>query len=136
MIKLENYNRALAIAWRAHNGQVDKIGLPYILHPLRVALSLDTADQKVVGLLHDTIEDSDTSLDDILSAFGPDIARAVDLLTKRRGQPYADYINTIKLDPVARAVKIADIKDNLLPSRVYPGRNDTKYKAALIALLS
>ena len=135
MTTVENYNRALTLAVAAHGATLDKGGKLYIFHPIRVAISLEAESEKIVGLLHDTVEDTDLSLAEISEYFNSDIAASVDLLTRREGDVYAEYIERLKVDPVARAVKIADLKDNLLPDRQYPGRNDERYEAALGSLM-
>lgn len=105
--------RAIVIATGAHSGQYDKGGQHYILHALRVMLSMHTEQHRIVAVLHDVVEDSaDIRLPEIEQAFGGRIAAAVDALTKRKGESYDDYLERVKADDIARLVKLADLKDN------------------------
>ena len=108
-----NYKKALIFAARAHAGQRRRGGDAYIIHPIRVAASLKPEKHKVIALLHDCVEDTPATLDDIEVEFGYEIMAAVDCLTKRQGEPYARYITRILTNDDAIAVKIADICDNL-----------------------
>lgn len=107
---------ASKVASRAHANQKRKDGTPYISHPMRVMVSVsDQGDYAmVVALLHDVVEDTDISLDD-LKAMGFDglVVDAVDHLTKRQGEKYTDFIERARKHDMARIVKIADINDNL-----------------------
>lgn len=96
-----------------HAGQVDKSGEAYISHPLRVAMRMHSTDGVIAALLHDVKEDCGVS-DDDLRAIGAsdDVIIAVDLLTKKAGMSYDDYLLAIKANPLALAVKLADIADN------------------------
>jgi (p)ppGpp synthase/HD superfamily hydrolase len=110
--------RAIRIAAQAHEGQTDKDGQPYILHPLRVMNSVEGLEAKMAAALHDVVEDSSTTLDDLRrEGFGAPILEAVSRLTRRRDQPYADYVVACKANAVARRVKLADLEDNARPSR-------------------
>lgn len=110
---------AICLASIAHDGQTDKVGEPYIFHPLRVALSLNSEEERVVAILHDTVEDTDVELKHIQEDFGHKIADAVDALSKRKGEGYFEYLRRVKENPLAKTVKIADIKDNTSPIRLY-----------------
>lgn len=103
---------AKAFATRAHDGQTDKAGLPYIAHPQRVAARLDTPEAKVVGWLHDTVEDTPLTVRDIEAAFGPETATAVDAVSRREGEAWSDYLDRVAANPIARQVKISDLIDN------------------------
>ena len=103
---------AKALATRAHSGQTDKAGLPYITHPERVAGRLDTPEEQVVGWLHDTVEDTEVTLTDISSQFGSETAAAVDAISRRDGETWNAYLDRVQENPVARAVKISDLIDN------------------------
>lgn len=107
------YRKALVFAATAHAGQKRRNGDTYIIHPIRVSQEVKTADQKVIALLHDTVEDTETTLDDIEREFGTHIAYCIGLLTHEKGEPYMDYIRRVKKHPDAIQVKIADIADNL-----------------------
>lgn len=106
--------KAVELAAIVHAGQVDKGGAPYILHPLRVMLSVTGEQAQIAAVLHDTVEDSKSgfSLNTIRSYFGDRITAAVDALTRREGESYDSYIDRAKADDIARAVKLADLKDN------------------------
>jgi (p)ppGpp synthase/HD superfamily hydrolase len=138
---------AIELALHAHRGQVDKSGQPYILHPLRVMLKLETEEERMVGVLHDVVEDSGTTLDDLRARGYPeDVVRAVECVTKRRTEEgedgYARFIDRIVREgnPLARKVKLADLADNLDVSRLTPPLDDwtlrrlNRYLDALHAL--
>ncbi len=111
-------DKALQVAARAHEGQKDKNGQPYILHPLRVMSAVDGETTKVVAVLHDVVEDSSISIDDLRrEGFGEEILAAVTCLTHHKDEPYADYVVRCKGNAVARQVKLADLEDNSRPSR-------------------
>lgn len=113
------FDRAVQIAAEAHRGQKDKAGAPYILHVLRVMMSLEEMDEKIVALLHDVVEDSGITLLDLTKEnFPSNILTAVDLLTKKENQPYEDYIFSIKSNLLAKAVKMADLEDNMNSKRL------------------
>ena len=104
---------ALQIAAKAHEGQKDKEGLPYILHPLRVMMLVQGEDAQVVAVLHDVVEDTAVTTDELRAAgFGEAILAAVVCVTHRRDEPYADYVVRCKGNEVARRVKLADLEDN------------------------
>jgi (p)ppGpp synthase/HD superfamily hydrolase len=110
--------KALQIAARAHEGQRDKEGLPYILHPLRVMGGVDGEEAKIVAVLHDVIEDTPVTADDLRrEGFSESIVAAVLCVTHRKDEPYADYVVRCKGDEVARQVKLADLEDNSRLSR-------------------
>ncbi|MDQ3702243.1 MAG: HD domain-containing protein [Chloroflexota bacterium] len=107
---------ALLLAAEAHRGQVypSQTGEPYILHPLRVMLRLESETERVAALLHDVVEDTPTTLTDLRRLGYPDdVVAAVDRLTRRDGETYEAYIERIAGDPLARRVKLADLADNL-----------------------
>jgi hypothetical protein len=110
--------KALAIAAKAHEGQKDKEGLPYILHPLRVMQSVRGEEAQIVAVLHDVVEDTDVTLADLRAAgFSEAVLAAVECVTHSRGQPYADYVARCKANPLARQVKLGDLEDNSRLSR-------------------
>jgi len=112
-MKNKLFNKALVFATQKHTGQKRKNGDAYIIHPIRVSQEVFTEKQKAIALLHDTIEDTETTYEEIKEAFGFEIAQAVWLLTKQKEESYEDYIQRVKSNPDAIAVKIADISDNL-----------------------
>ena len=139
MSKLE---LAYAIALAAHKGQVDKVGVDYINHPLTVSKNCNTENEKIVALLHDVLEDTLVTKEDLLQFFDTEIVEAVCLLTHKEEDSYMDYLAKIKANPLAKAVKIQDLKHNMDLSRI-PNptekdfeRNENKYKPALNYLLS
>ncbi|HRH76831.1 MAG TPA: hypothetical protein PK129_05730 [Cellvibrionaceae bacterium] len=106
--------KALGIALIAHAGQKDKAGAPYILHPLRLMMTAEEPDTQVTALLHDVLEDSELTEDDLNQAGIPEhIAAAVAALTRQIDETYEEFIARIAEDPLARRVKILDIQDNL-----------------------
>lgn len=111
--------RAIALAAAAHAGQRDQAGQPYILHPLRVMLAVESADERIVAVLHDVVEDTPTTLADLEGAgFAPAIVAAVDALTRRPGERRLDAAARAAADPLALAVKLADNADNMDLSRI------------------
>jgi hypothetical protein len=129
-------NKAIAIAAKAHSGQVDKGGNPYILHPLRVMMNCESEAAKICAALHDTIEDTITTLDDLKEqGFSDEIITALDCLTKREGESYDDFISRILHNEIACRVKLADLTDNMDLTRIQnPSKEDEarirKYKLA------
>ena len=115
--------KAIKLAVDAHAGQTDKGGAPYILHPLRVMQGCETLEQKIVATLHDVVEDSAITLDELRAAFGDAIAAAVDALTRRDGERYMEFIERCAANPLARAVKRVDLSDNMNLDRL--GRTPT-----------
>lgn len=110
--------QAIALAATAHAGQVDKAGEPYILHVVRVMLRCDDEDTRIAAALHDVVEDCGFTVDDIRSQFGDRVANAVDAVSRRDGETYHDFMERAALDPIGRAVKIADLLDNLDETRL------------------
>ena len=111
--------RAIALAAEAHAGQVDKAGQPYILHPLRVMLRMNSSIERIVAVLHDVVEDSGVTLDFLTAeGFLPEVISAVEALTKRQGESRIDAARRAKQDPVARLVKLADNAENMDLSRI------------------
>lgn len=112
---------AEAIAVEAHKGQFDKGGHPYINHPRFVSAHCTSPEAKIVGMLHDVIEDTDVTLDMLKEyGFNDDILTALDLVTKKKGPDYDEdiYYKKIKANPVAREVKLADLTHNSDISRI------------------
>jgi len=111
--------KAISIAVSAHAGQLDKDGAPYITHPLRVMAAVEGEDAKIVGVLHDVVEDTAVTIDDLRrGGFSEDLLVGVECVTHRRDVPYADYVVRCKNHPLARQVKLADLADNSRPERV------------------
>ncbi|QBF34520.1 HD domain-containing protein [Mycoplasmopsis phocirhinis] len=108
-----NLLKAYWLAQKAHKGQKDKGGKPYINHPKYVASKFIDKDFKIVALLHDVVEDSGVKLDLIENMFGTTIAKAVDAMTKRKDEEYALYLQRVKSNPIAKEVKLIDLYHNL-----------------------
>lgn len=132
--------KALEIALRAHAGQVDKAGAPYILHPLRLMLQMESQDEQVVALLHDVVEDSDVTFAHLRAAGFPErIVEALQALTHSEDVSYEEYVANIARLPLARRVKLADLHDNLRIERIpQPTAKDyqrlEKYRRAVAML--
>lgn len=111
--------KAIIFATERHAGQLDKVGEPYILHPLRVMMCVQGVEARTVAMLHDVLEDTKTYEWELLDVFAPSVIEAVVALTKVGGQNYNTYLEQVARNPIAKIVKIADIKDNVSPSRLY-----------------
>lgn len=110
---MSTLEKAIEIAAKAHAGAKEKNGDPYLLHPLRVMAQVNSLDEKMVAVLHDVAEDTDVALDDLeKEGFSQAVLEAVRLVTRTDEQNYNAYIQSIKANPIARAVKIADMIDN------------------------
>ncbi|MBR4378837.1 MAG: HD domain-containing protein [Prevotella sp.] len=108
------FDKAVEIATKAHEGQTDKSGKPYIGHVMRVAQRCKTQKSKVIALLHDVIEDTPITPDELKAEGIPaDIVEAVLTLSRRQDEPYEEYINRVAPHPLCREVKIADLEDNM-----------------------
>lgn len=137
------YEKALSTAELAHAGQLDKGGNPYILHPLAVAGKVDGPREKIVALLHDVVEDTTVTLEQLAREFPEEIVEAVDRLTKKKGPGYSqeEYLRKIKENEIARKVKLADLEHNMDMSRIaHPTPKDyrrlEKYRECETFLLS
>lgn len=110
------YHKALTFIAKRHSGHKRRNGNPYIIHPIRVSQEVHSITEKVVALLHDVVEDTDTTAQEVEEQFGTEVADAVEALTRRKGEDYMVYIRRVKANPIAVTVKIADISDNLSDS--------------------
>ena len=117
MIYTPLIQKAMHIAYQAHHGQFDKSGAPYIFHPIHLAETMDDEYSCCVALLHDTVEDTDVTLEDLKQVFPSEITDAVALLTHDDSVDYFDYVRAIKHNPIARKVKLADLAHNSDQSR-------------------
>ena len=136
MVYSEAVKRASEIAFEAHKDDLDLGDYPYFMHPLFLAFQMNDEDSVCAALLHDVIEDHGDrySFDTLVcEGFNDRVVRAVKLLTHDESVPYMDYVRGIKPDPIARAVKIADLRHNLDVSRrkTKENRKDELYKEAL-----
>ena len=112
-MKKSQSEKAYEIAKRAHLGQVDKAGEDYIKHPQKVASFVKSDEEKAVAYLHDVIEDTELTLEDLYEyGFSKEVIEAVDIITKKRGEDYQSYLNSVKKNKLARAVKLADLRHN------------------------
>ena len=135
--------RAMQIAYTAHHGQVDKSGVPYVFHPLHLAEQMTDEITCCAALLHDTVEDTPVTLEQLAEEFPAEVVEAVVLLTHDPDTDYFGYVRAIKANPVAMAVKLADLAHNtdetrfagvlVPPDRIGHLRNKyTKAKAILL----
>jgi (p)ppGpp synthase/HD superfamily hydrolase len=115
-----NLERAIAIAAEGHAGQIDKAGEPYIFHPLRVMLSLATPDERIVGVLHDVVEDCPGWTFDRLrrEGFSDTVLAALDSVTVRASESYEAFVERAAANPIGRHVKLADLRDNCDLTRI------------------
>lgn len=110
----EQLEKAINLASIQHYGQKDKSGKPYIFHLIHVMNNVEELDAKVVAILHDILEDTDMTKNDLLSlGFSEDIVNAIEVLTKPKQQAYIDYIENVNKHPLARKVKMIDLKHNM-----------------------
>lgn len=119
MIYTDLTKKALRICFDAHKDQVDKSGMPYVFHPFHLAEQMDAEDAICVALLHDVVEDTETTLQNLRnSGFPEHVLAAVACMTHGPGEPYADYIARVKGNELARMVKLADLAHNSDLSRL------------------
>ncbi len=128
---------AMKLCFETHKDQVDKTGLPYVFHPFHLAEQMDDEISTVCALLHDVVEDSDTTFEDLLEmGFSGEIIDVLKLLTHAEEVPYMDYVREIKKNPTATKVKIADLKHNSDTTRLdvvdeWAIKRNEKYAEAL-----
>ena len=104
--------RAMNIAYSAHMGQFDKAGVPYIFHPVHLAEQMDTEEECIVALLHDVVEDTEVTFEDLEKEFSKTIIDAIRLLTRDKSVDYMEYVKNLKSNTIARKVKLADLRHN------------------------
>ena len=111
--------RAIELAVEHHKGQSDKAGKPYILHPLRLMMSVDKDDEKIVAVMHDIVEDTEITLDDLRNeGFSDEVLSAIECISKKDGEDYDSFIERISHNPLAIRVKLADLEDNMDKTRL------------------
>lgn len=116
---MSTLEKAIEIAAAAHSGQFDKAGEPYILHPLRVMLRVSTNEERMAAVLHDVVEDTDVTLDQLRATGFPEaVITAIDALTKHSGETRLEAASRAAADPIARVVKLADNAENMDVSRI------------------
>ena len=134
---MSTLEHAIALAAKAHEGQVDKAGAPYVLHPLRVMLRLSTTEERVTAVLHDVVEDCGWTLDRLREeGFSEVVIEAVDSVTRRPDESYETFILRAAANPIGRRVKLADLCDNSDVTRIpQPTERDyeriAKYRKAI-----
>ena len=139
MLYTAQTKKALALCFEAHRDQKDKSGMPYVFHPFHLAEQMSEERAVVVALLHDVVEDTDYTAEDLLAmGFEEAVIDALRLLTHDPAVPYMEYVAAIKANPIARAVKLADLAHNSDLSRLDPSEIDEwtlarqeKYKKAI-----
>ncbi len=116
---MSTIEKAIEIAARAHRGQVDKAGAPYIFHPLRLMLAVTTPDEQMAAVLHDVVEDTPITLEDLAAeGFSPEVLAAIAALTKQAGESRLAAAQRAAQNPIARVVKLADVTDNMDLGRI------------------
>ena len=136
MVNTELTRKAMKIAYNAHINQVDKSGVPYIYHPIHLAEQMDTETECIVALLHDVVEDTDVTFEQLEQDFPEEVIEELKLLTHDKNTDYMKYVKKLKANPIAKKVKIADIKHNSDETRlekitVKDIARRNKYKKAL-----
>ena len=113
MIYTEKTKKALKLCFEAHKDQVDKSGLPYVFHPFHLAEQMQDENTTIVALLHDVVEDTDYTLDDLRAmGFGDEVMEALSYMTHDPAVPYMEYVAKIRENDIARRVKLADLRHN------------------------
>ena len=112
MIYTEMTIKAMKIAYDAHEGQLDYNGVPYIFHPYHLAEQMDDEISCTAALLHDVVEDTSLTFEDLAKTFPEEVMEVVKLLTHDENDNYFDYVRKIKTNPIARKVKLEDLKHN------------------------
>ena len=116
---MSDLQRAIEIAVSAHKGQLQKNGLPYVLHPLSLMQSVRSVNAKITAVLHDVVEDTAWTMEDLeAEGFSKQVLAALDCLTHTPEESYEDYISKIRTNPLAREVKLADLQDNMNIRRI------------------
>ena len=128
MIYTEQTKKALKLCFEAHKDQLDKSGMPYVFHPFHLAEQMTDEDTTVVALLHDVMEDTPYTLEDLKEmGFSPQVLEALCFMTHEAGVPYLEYVARIRENPIAKTVKLADIEHNSDSTRLDP--NDPRISA-------
>ena len=128
---------ALKLCFEVHKEQIDKSGMPYVFHPFHLAEQMSDEETTIVALLHDVVEDSNRTVEDLRAmGFSEAVLEAITLMTHDPVVPYMDYVAQIKTNPIAKAVKLADLRHNSDMSRLetitdYDWVRAEKYKKAI-----
>ena len=113
MIYTKNTKKALKLCFDAHKEQLDKNGMPYVFHPFHLAEQMTTEETTIVALLHDLVEDTDYTIQDLVNmGFDKNVTDAIMLMTHADNVEYMDYVCNIKENSIAKQVKLADLKHN------------------------
>ena len=142
MIYTELTKKAMKLAFAAHKDQVDKSGIPYVFHPVHLAEQMESEETAIVALLHDVVEDTEYTLQDIAAmGFPQEVLEALALMTHDEAVPYMDYVVQLKGNPIARTVKLADLRHNSDLTRLDTVDEKAlarieKYKKAIAELLA
>lgn len=136
MIYTKLTKKAMLVAYKAHENQLDLANVPYIYHPIHIAEKMDTEEECVIALLHDVVEDTDITFAYLERDFSKEIIDVLKLLTHEKNEPYMDYIKRIKQNKLATKIKIEDILHNMDETRLDKIRDNDikrreKYRKAL-----
>ncbi|GFZ29978.1 hypothetical protein CSC2_05040 [Clostridium zeae] len=113
-MKISYLEKAICLAVEKHKGQTDKGGMPYILHPIYVMNKMETETEKIVAILHDVVEDTDATFEELRNiGFSDEILSALECLTRGETEDYFDYIDRVKTKPLSIKVKLADLEHNM-----------------------
>lgn len=142
MIYTKLTKKALKLCFEAHKDQTDKTGLPYVFHPFHLAEQMNDEYTTICALLHDVVEDTDYTIDDLKNmGFPIEVLEALKLLTHDPSVPYMDYVVALSDNEIAKSVKLADLRHNSDLTRLdvvdeWAIKRNEKYKKALEYLLS
>lgn len=136
MIYTELTKKAMKICFEAHKEQTDKAGLPYVFHPFHLAEQMDDEYSTVVALLHDVVEDSEMTLEELAKEFPKDIIDAIAMMTHDSSVDYFEYVKEIRTNEIARKVKLADLTHNSDKTRlsVVTEKDEARYQKYLKAI--
>ena len=134
--------KALSLAYRAHHGQLDPCGVPYVFHPFHLAEQMEDELTTCAALLHDVVEDTSVTFEELAAQFPPEVVDTLRCLTHGEDEDYESYLLRVKANPVALKVKLADLAHNMDESRHCTGnipeeriiRWREKYKRAMAVL--
>lgn len=125
---MSTIEKAIQLAAKAHEGQLDKSGAPYIFHPLRLMFAVTTREEQMAAVLHDVVEDTPVTFEDLLAAgFSAEVVEAVRCLTKTDGESRIHAAGRAVRNPIARNVKLADVRDNMNMTRI-PNPTEKDFK--------
>lgn len=119
MIYTEMTKKAIKLMFEKHKDQVDKSGMPYVFHPFHLAEQMDDEETTITALLHDIVEDTNTTFEDLRKlGFSDNVINALKLMTHDKKVDYFEYVKNISKNPIARKVKIKDLEHNMDTSRL------------------